>query len=37
MGMMDGAGMWGMSLVGALVLIVLILPAGALIKYLMKG
>ena len=33
-GMMNGAMMWGMGLVGILVIIVLILAAAALIKYL---
>src|SRR6185312_16431589 len=33
-GMMNGAMMWGMGLVGVLVIIVLILAAAALIKYL---
>jgi hypothetical protein len=32
--MMNGAMMWGMGLVGILVIIVLILAAAALIKYL---
>jgi hypothetical protein len=34
--MMDGGGMWGMGLIALLVLIVLILAAAALIKYLLK-
>ena len=33
-GMMNGAMMWGMGLIGILVIIVLILAAAALIKYL---
>jgi hypothetical protein len=33
-GMMDGAMMWGMGFVGILVIIVLVLAAAALIKYL---
>ena len=33
-GMMNGAMMWGMGLAGILVIIVLILAAAALIKYL---
>ena len=33
-GMMNGAMMWGTGLVGILVIIVLILAAAALIKYL---
>lgn len=33
-GMMDGAMMWGMGLIGILVIIVLVLAAAALIKYL---
>lgn len=36
-GMMGGATMWGMGLFGLLVLIVLVLAAGALIKYLFSG
>jgi hypothetical protein len=35
--MMDGAGMWSMGLIGLLLVIVLILAAAALIKYLFKG
>ena len=31
---MDGAMMWGMGLIGILVIIVLVLAAAALIKYL---
>lgn len=34
--MMGGAGMWGMGLIGLLLVIVLILAAAALIKYLFK-
>lgn len=33
-GMMNGAMMWGMGLVGVLVIIVLVLSAAALLKYL---
>lgn len=33
-GMMGGGMMWGMGLFGLLILIVLVLAAGALIKYL---
>lgn len=36
MGMMDGMG-WGMGLIGLLVILVLILAAAALIKYLFSG
>ena len=35
--MMGGAGMWGMGLIGLLLVVVLILAAAALIKYLFKG
>ena len=35
--MMDGIMMWGMGLVGLLVVIVLVLAAAALIKYLRSG
>jgi hypothetical protein len=35
-GMMDGVGMWGMGLVGLLLVIVLILAVAALIKYLIN-
>lgn len=34
--MMD-TGMWGMGLIGLLVVLVLVLAAAALIKYLFKG
>jgi hypothetical protein len=34
---MMGSGMWGMGLIGLLVLLVLILSAAALIKYLFRG
>ncbi len=34
---MTGGGMWGMGLVGGLVILVLILSAAALIKYLFSG
>ena len=35
--MMSGAMMWGMGLIGILVVIVLILAAAALIKYLLSS
>lgn len=35
--MMGGAAMWSMGLIGLLVLLVLVLAAAALIKYLTKG
>ena len=35
--MMGGAGLWSMGLVGLLLVIVLILAAAALAKYLFKG
>ena len=35
--MMDGVMMWGMGLLGLLVVVVLVLGAAALIKYLRSG
>jgi len=32
-----GTGMWGMGLIGILIVVVLVLSAAALIKYLLKG
>ncbi len=36
-GMMNGGMMWGMGLVGLLIVLVLVLGAAALIKYLFNG
>ena len=38
-GMMEGGGamMWGMGLIWLLVIVVLLLAAGALVKYLLAG